>query len=71
MPNSSLARRKKQKIEPNRFRPIVYSEKELDKSNFMLPPSRFFRLYFDQMVKIIAKEFFSLAVIILCAIVIH
>ncbi|VDK79816.1 unnamed protein product [Litomosoides sigmodontis] len=40
MQNSSPARRKKQKVEVNRFRPIVYSEGELDKSNFMQPPSR-------------------------------
>ncbi|EJD76697.1 hypothetical protein LOAG_16374 [Loa loa] len=44
---NSSTRRKKQKVEANRFRPVVYSEGELDKSNFMQPPSRDNPLPFD------------------------
>ncbi|VDO36530.1 unnamed protein product [Brugia timori] len=45
---NSFATQRKKKVKASRFRPIVYSEGELDKSNFMQPPSRFFLSYFCQ-----------------------
>ncbi|CAG9533625.1 unnamed protein product [Cercopithifilaria johnstoni] len=45
--NAFSTRRKKQKVEANRFRSIIYSEGEIDKSNFMQPPSRDNPLPFD------------------------
>uniref|UniRef100_A0A1I8EF60 Uncharacterized protein n=1 Tax=Wuchereria bancrofti TaxID=6293 RepID=A0A1I8EF60_WUCBA len=45
--NSFSTQRKKQKVKASRFRPIVYSEGELEKSNFMQPPSRDNPLPFD------------------------
>ncbi|VDK85637.1 unnamed protein product [Onchocerca ochengi] len=45
--NSLSTRKKKQKVEVNRFRPIIYSEGELDKSDFMQQPSRNNPLPFD------------------------
>uniref|UniRef100_A0A8L7T078 Bm2876, isoform d n=2 Tax=Brugia malayi TaxID=6279 RepID=A0A8L7T078_BRUMA len=44
---NSFATQRKKKVKASRFRPIVYSEGELDKSNFMQPPSRDNPLPFD------------------------